>query len=251
VRNASPTAGFNNPPHPANVVPLDLRRIRAVLFDLDDTLINWREAEDLAMRDLAASHLEPLGATSSEVLRVYAGVMEENFRAFRANGQWWYIADRLRLLVQRLGLDGRLAPEALSDAFKERSTHHLALLDGALEAVAAAHRSGRKVGMLTNGPSLVQRPKVNAMDLERHFHFVGISGELGAWKPHPDAFHRALAPLGVAPEAALMVGDSLEFDILPAKALGMQTCWVTTTAKDHAHADLVVAGPAHLASHLA
>jgi hypothetical protein len=62
---------------------LDVPRLRAVLFDLDDTLINWRQAEDGAMGDLARDEFARLGVTEAEVRRVYAGVMEENFRAFQ------------------------------------------------------------------------------------------------------------------------------------------------------------------------
>jgi HAD superfamily hydrolase (TIGR01509 family) len=89
------------------------------------------------------------------------------------------------------------------------------------------------------------------MDLARHFHFVGISGELGAWKPDPEAFRLALAPLGVAPHEALMVGDSIDFDLEPAKGLGMQTCWVNPAPEAaSAHADVVVPTPGRLAAML-
>ena len=225
-------------------------RIQAVVFDLDDTLINWRAAEDGAMGDLAREHFLPIGVGEDEVRRVYAGVMEENFRAFRATKKWWYVNDRLRLLVDRLGVATLLPGDALADHFKERVHDRLGLLDGALDALAAARNAGRKVGLLTNGPSLVQRPKVDRMELHRHFDFVGISGELGAWKPEAEAFLRALAPLGVAPHNALMVGDSLDFDLEPAKGLGMQTAWVNPLGGTSPHADVVVATPGHLVGHL-
>lgn len=230
---------------------LDVGRLRAVLFDLDDTLINWRQAEDGAMGDLARSTFAGVGIAEETVRRVYAGVMEENFRAFRANRQWWYVGDRLRLLVERLEVAQHVRAEALAEEFKLRVHERLGLLDGALHALDAAKAAGRKMALLTNGPALVQRPKVNAMDLERHFHFVGISGELGAWKPEAEAFRRALAPLGVAPHEALMVGDSLDFDLEPAKALGMQTAWVNPKGGESPHADVVVPTPGHLVPHLA
>src|ERR1041384_3673532 len=81
---------------------IDAGRLRAVLFDLDDTLINWREAEDGAIGDLARERFEPLGVAEAEVRRFYGGVMQESVRAFRATRQWWYVGDRLRLLVDRL-----------------------------------------------------------------------------------------------------------------------------------------------------
>ena len=69
-----------------------------------------------------------------------------------------------------------------------------------------------------------------------------------AWKPDPMAFRLVLDTLGVQPVHALMVGDNEDFDIAPAKALGMQTCWVDPAGRSHADADLVVRTPAELAA---
>jgi HAD superfamily hydrolase (TIGR01509 family) len=111
----------------------------------------------------------------------------------------------------------------------------------------AARSTGRKTAILTNGRSEVQRPKVFAFGLHTEVDFVGITGELGAWKPDPMAFRLVLDTLGVQPAHALMVGDNEDFDIAPAKALGMQTCWVDAQGREHPDADLVVRTPVELA----
>ncbi len=94
----------------------------------------------------------------------------------------------------------------------------------------------------------MQRPKIYAFGLHTEVDFVGITGELGVWKPDPLAFRLVLDTLGVAPEHALMVGDNEDFDITPAKALGMQTCWVDPQARTHPDADIVVQTPLALAA---
>ncbi len=227
----------------------DVAAVRAVIFDLDDTLINWRQAEAGAMRAIVQAHLVPLDCAAPMAEATYAEIMEENFRAFRVNRQWWYIHDRLRLLIERVGLADRLPVEVLAGAFKLESAKRLALLPGALAALRAA-RAGRRTALLTNGPAHVQRPKVETFGLVGEVDFVGISGELGHWKPDAEAFHEVLKRLGVAPEEALMVGDSLDFDITPAKALGMRTAWVTHGGGASVDADISVANPAGLVEHL-
>lgn len=219
----------------------------AILFDMDDTLINWRQAEHAAIGDLVRLHLGPAGHAEERVRTVYADVMAENLRAWRATQKWWYIADRLKLLVQRLEAD--VSHDLLADAFKAQVQTHLALLPGA-EAALLAARVGRRTALLTNGPSLVQRPKIERMRLAPHFDFVGVTGEIGHWKPSPEAFQHVLRQLGVAPQQAVMVGDSLDFDIIPAKALGMRTVWIDPDLGSHASADLVIATPGALVPHL-
>jgi putative hydrolase of the HAD superfamily len=120
-----------------------------------------------------------------------------------------------------------------------------------LDALAAARAAGARTALLTNGPGHVQRPKVEQFGLGAHVDFVGITGEMGHWKPSPQAFLHVLDRLNVAPHEAVMVGDSLDFDIEPARRLGMRTVWVDPTAAAHPAADLVVPASAGLIRHLA
>lgn len=222
---------------------LDASRLDAVIFDLDDTLVNWRHAEAQAIRQLARTHFEPIAIPEERVRLAYADVMAENIRSWQTVRRWWYISERLDLLSKRLGTHDRLPGALLAEAFTADVSTHLGLLDGALEAVRGA-RQGRKTALLTNGRSEVQRPKVVRFGLQDEVDFVGITGELGSWKPDPEAFHKVLRHLGVVPERACMVGDSLEFDIRPARAIGMQT--VLVGGEPHPDAHHHVPTPRHL-----
>ncbi len=81
---------------------------------------------------------------------------------------------------------------------------------------------GMKLGIITNGDGLTQRGKIRAVGLEPWFSLVVISGEFGRAKPDPSIFRHLLAEAKCAPEAALFVGDRLDKDVMPARALGMQ-----------------------------
>lgn len=226
---------------------LDLPRIKAIVFDMDDTLLNWRQAEQAAILQLAALHFAQHGVPTERVREVYSAVMAENFAAWKAKREWMYIDVRLGILNERLRTQDRLKVADLVATFSREATVKLAFLDGAELALRAARSSGRKTAILTNGRSEVQRPKVYAFGLHTEVDFVGITGELGVWKPEPAAFLLVLDALGSKPDEALMVGDNEDFDITPAKALGMQTCWIDPELRTHPHADLVVRTPAELA----
>lgn len=225
---------------------LDLSRLKAVVFDMDDTLLNWRQAEHGAIGQLALLHFAAHGIPETKVREVYDAVMAENFAAWRAKRQWWYIADRLKLLVQRLEAQDRVVVEDLAATFGREATARLAFLEGAEAALRTCRAAGYKTALLTNGRPEVQRPKVFAFGLHTEVDFVGITGELGHWKPEAAAFNAVLQRLGVRAEHALMVGDNLDFDITPAKALGMQTAWVDANATGHPDADVVLRTPGDL-----
>jgi putative hydrolase of the HAD superfamily len=222
-----------------------LEGIRAVVFDLDDTLINWREAEGQAIDGMARDCLAGAGVPVERAAAAYRGVMEANWEAYFRDGTWMPIGERLAQLKLRLGLDGQVATVEMMESFTAHVHASLRLLPGAQEAIAAVRASGRRTALLTNGPARVQRPKVAQFKLDAAVDFVGITGELGHWKPSPRAFTAVLDKLEVPPEQAVMVGDSLLFDIKPAKLLGMRTCWVAPGGTDPS-ADAVVPAPGGL-----
>ena len=230
-----------------DALAIDMRKVKAVVFDMDDTLLNWRAAEAGAIGELAALHFAAHGVPMERVKEVYGQVMAENLAAWKAERRWMYIDVRLRLLAERLRVHGKVTVEELVATFSRESTARLDFLEGAEACLRAARAAGRKTALLTNGRSEVQRPKVFAFGLHTEVDFVGITGELGAWKPEPAAFQLVLDRLGVRPEHALMVGDNEDFDVTPAKRLGMQTVWVDPAGRSHPDADLVVRTPAELA----
>lgn len=233
--------------------------VRAVLFDLDDTLIDWSGAQDAALERTLAQHLEPTGVPAACARTAYGEVLEQNHDDFLRTGRWWTPEDRFRRLVQLLGHDTAPLVGPMTATFSEH-VQDVAWLDGALDAVAAARNGDRGVGLLTNGPVPFQRRKVDRLGVADRFDHVAISGETGLWKPDEAAFTAALERLGAQAEETLMVGDSLHFDITPAKRLGMRTAWIApgglpepglagTPARGcgHPDADIVLDGPAALA----
>jgi len=89
---------------------------------------------------------------------------------------------------------------------------------------AAKHKL--PMAVVTNGPSDVQRDKIEAIDVAKHVDVIVISGERGVAKPNPSIFRLTLDELGVEPEDAWCVGDSLATDVAGACAAGMAAVWV-------------------------
>ncbi len=196
--------------------------VDAVIFDLDDTLLDWSSAHEAGLDAVHEDHFPHV--PRAHVGDAYAKVVEENMRDFHATGRWWYARDRLERLADHIPTDADLAH--VVDSFARGIRSGMQLLDGAMDAVHAARDAGLATALLTNGPSDVQRPKVEGLGLEEVMDHIAITGETGIWKPHADAFHGVTQALGVEASRTMMVGDSHYFDIAPARKLGMTTAWV-------------------------
>lgn len=84
---------------------------------------------------------------------------------------------------------------------------------------------GYQLGVIANQPfGTAQR--LEAWGLGSWFDVVAASAELGVTKPDRAIFEKALSKAGCRPEDAVMVGDRLDNDIIPAKAVGMATVWI-------------------------
>ncbi|WP_094746162.1 MULTISPECIES: YjjG family noncanonical pyrimidine nucleotidase [Flavobacteriaceae] len=77
--------------------------------------------------------------------------------------------------------------------------------------------------IITNGFEEVQYLKLHNSGIKKYFSTITTSEEVGLKKPHPVIFEIALKKASVAPQKSIMIGDSLEADIIGAKNVGMNT----------------------------
>jgi putative hydrolase of the HAD superfamily len=181
--------------------------MRAILFDLDNTLI-----------DRGAAFVEwitPL-APADQLARLVAldagghGPKYPLFRAIADVTGWSVIESRTAFLAG--------VPAA------SRPTPGAAALLARLRALPNRPR----LGIVTNGDGPIQRAKVRAAGLEELVDTVAVSGDVGVHKPAPLVFLQALEALDVAPADAGMVGDHPVNDVLGAVRLGLRAAWLRT-----------------------
>lgn len=99
--------------------------------------------------------------------------------------------------------------------------------DGCDSVLRALKRRGYRLGVIANQvPGTVQR--LSQWDLLRYFDVIASSAELGVRKPDPRIFLWAMQQAGCEPRDAVMIGDRIDNDVLPAKVLGMQTVHILT-----------------------
>jgi putative hydrolase of the HAD superfamily len=201
---------------------------RAILFDLDDTLVSAYSrptAAWLAVASEFAPELAPL--TPDQATQTITAHARE----------FWDDPDRHRIWRQRL-VDARrevvagalpdLAAESairLADRFTAYRESLIHLFPGALETLDALKARGVRLALVTNGAAASQRPKVERFDLGRRFDHIQIEGEHGFGKPEERAYRHAMQALGVEAGDTWMVGDHLEWEIAAPQRLGVFAIW--------------------------
>jgi len=232
--------------------------VQAVSFDLDDTLRDASGAPGALRR--TAEQLAAISDVATDVL------LEANAREWVA--LWpevevaWTFGAMSGEDVTREAWRRTLAACGADDpGLANRATElHLAetlaaqrLFDDA-EQLLDALRGRLPLALITNGASDTQRAVLRALDLERRFDSIVISGEVGVAKPDPEAFIRVCDQLEVDPAATWHVGDNLLTDVGGAKAAGLVAVWLnrarTAVAMSHVEPDLEVPTLTDLVPHL-
>jgi putative hydrolase of the HAD superfamily len=235
--------------------------IRAVLFDLDETLVVEERAAVGAFAATAAFAVTADGTvdgarlalaarararelwhsspTHAYCVRIGISSWEGLWCRFEGDGpetaalrEWAPVyrreAWRRALADQRID-DPDLAADLGERFARERRRRHETFADAeaALAELGARHR----LALVTNGAACLQREKLEASGLGRHFDAVVVSAELGVGKPEPEIFEAALDRLGAAPGEAAMVGDTIDRDIAGATAAGLAAIWLNRAGR--------------------
>lgn len=210
-----------------------LKLPKAVVFDLDDTLLDHRHAEQSALADLHREHSDTLGRHT--LAHVQATYHTHNVPLWRDFGRGAITSDqlkRLRFEHTLAALDAhQLDAAAFGRRYLDRYADHWTWIDGA-EAAFHAVADAYPVALLTNGFSEQQRAKLATMPaLDERSETVWIAEEIGAWKPHQEVFELATADLCTAldlelePSDVLYVGDSYHSDVLGGTGFGWRVAW--------------------------
>ncbi|OWJ68771.1 HAD family hydrolase [Inquilinus limosus] len=210
---------------------------RAILFDLDETLISAYGRPEAAWLAVAAELSEALAPWSPADIAAAVGAFARGFWAEAERHRIWRqrIGEARRVIVagafETLAATGRPAPapdvlHRLADRFTAYRDEQMRLFPDAHAVVDGFRARGVRLALVTNGAAEVQRAKITRFDLAHRFDHIQIEGEHGFGKPEERAYRHALQALGVAPTEAWMVGDNLEWEVSAPQRLGIHAIWV-------------------------
>jgi putative hydrolase of the HAD superfamily len=230
--------------------------LKAIIFDLDDTLYCDEDTRDRTLLTLADSLPDDLNIDREEFRHTVRWTVREVFYSMpplkelalttgissweslwmQVHGddeksrrlQGWleeYRRDGWQASLDKLGLAERLDAQEMADQFmKLRRQNHTIYAD-VIECLERL-RNQFRLALLTNGVVDLQREKIEGAGLESHFDVITISGEVGLGKPDRQVFDLTLKRLDLSADEVVMVGNSLESDIAGANGVGMKSVWL-------------------------
>lgn len=197
--------------------------IKYLLIDLDDTILDFKKAEGIALcKTLESFHIPP----TQQVRDLYG----------RINQAHWEMLERGEITRAQV-LHGRFAtllrelqvsadPDELNKAYMRNLSQGHYFLPGAEEALKSLHKK-YQLYIASNGTVSVQKGRLQSANIRGYFQDIFISQELGANKPSVHFFENAFSRIpGFQKENAMIVGDSLTSDVLGGIRAGISTCWV-------------------------
>ena len=171
--------------------------VKWIFFDIGSTLIDEDEAYDHRPRQMIAG-------------------TNITFQEF----------DDMRIALARQGFDGNSA--AVKHFGLTKTPWHSedeAPYSDAQSTLKALRSKGYNLGIIAN-QKLGTAERLENWGLRQYFDVIAASAELGCAKPDKEIFEKALELAGCAAQESVMIGDRLDNDIIPAKAVGMKTVWV-------------------------
>lgn len=202
-----------------------------LLFDADNTLLDFNRAEEAALRDTLNEC--PLGF-SEEVHKRYHQINKEEWEKLERGEttRAILIVNRYRRLFNEYGYDGDYYGEFCAKAYESNLGNYGYLLDGAEETLRRASEK-YSVYIITNGLTNVQKSRMSKTPLEKYIVKSYISEEMGCAKPEKIFFDKLCEDVGDNDTSAyLVIGDSLTSDIQGAVNAGMDSVWITDGTSD-------------------
>lgn len=215
-------------------------RVTDIFFDLDHTLWDFEKNSALTFEKILFDH--SVKVTLDDFLGVYAPINLEYWKLYRENR---VTKEELRFQRLRKTFDaiGAVVSDdiihILAHEYIENLSSFTHLVPNALEILEYLSPKYR-LHIITNGFQEVQEKKLIGSNIHHYFDQIINSEMAGVKKPHPYIFELALTKANVEPRNTIMVGDSLEADILGAKGMGMQVLHFNSNREpDHDHSIMI------------
>ena len=190
--------------------------IKAVIFDLDNTLLDFMKMKDYAVKAAIAGMIEAgLDIDPDESYETIIGIYEEegweNQQVFND------------FLNKTIGEVNNKYLAAGIVAYRRAREANLLLYPNVNHTLVELIKRGVKLAVVSDAPSREAWMRIYYFNLHHHFDVVLTFDDTNVRKPSPIPFEMALSQLNIDAEEALMVGDWPERDVVGAKKLGIRT----------------------------
>ncbi|MBK7867437.1 MAG: TIGR02253 family HAD-type hydrolase [Ignavibacteriales bacterium] len=192
--------------------------IKAVIFDLDNTLVDFMKMKRLSIEAALTAMIDAglqlsLTEASAEIDKIYKEQGIEYQQVFDL------------FLTQQLGMINHKILSSGIVAYRKAREANLIPYPHVYSSLNQLAKMGIKLGILSDAPSKEAWLRLAYLNFHHIFDEVVTFDDTGERKPSPVPFMAILKKLGVKPEEAVMVGDWAERDIVGASNVGIKTAF--------------------------
>jgi len=188
--------------------------VKAILFDLDNTLYDQAEYYRLAYDAVADRLVDHCDWSRERIAKRLFGIWQEH------GSLYGHLFDDI---LKETKADD-VSVKELVQVYHDAPVEGLRLYPGIRELLDML--TGVPVGIITNGNTTMQKAKVAALGLETYFDVIKYTDAAGRPKPDSYCYEQSADALGVPSVDCLYVGDNPPIDFPGARAVGMRTAWL-------------------------
>lgn len=197
--------------------------IKFVFLDLDDTLLDFHEAEKAAL----STALTHFGISPEEnILDRYHEINKAQWERLERGEltREQVKTERYRILFSELGID--ISPAEFTHYYESRLGIGHWFIDGAEELLEALYGK-YSLFLASNGAKKVQDSRLDSAGIKKYFDKIFISEQIGSNKPDKEFFDKCFSEIsGFDKSQAVIIGDSLTSDIKGGKNADIKTIWL-------------------------
>jgi HAD superfamily hydrolase (TIGR01549 family) len=209
-----------------------MRPVRALSFDLDETLLDGNSLQESIVRacEMLAESQRGMEAArlveaNGAIWQTYWPEVEEKWTLGLLDSESLSL-EAWRRTLRACGCNDETVARHASRIHRNLGREAHRLFDDVRELFTSLKTARVQLALITKGAADTQRDKLRVLGMKDWFDVVVISGEVGIAKPDASIFRLALNKLPVEPEDVWHVGDSLAADVAGAKAVGLTAVWL-------------------------
>jgi putative hydrolase of the HAD superfamily len=200
-----------------------------IFFDIDGTLIDHASASAAASLSLYDHFPGEIPFAREQFPAAWEKILNKHFDRFcRGEISVW---EQRRARTREVFGDSTLSDSECDSryrVFMSAYEPHTEAYDDALPCLERLR--GNQLGIISNGVRDQQIGKLERADLLKYVSVLVFSEDVGLGKPAPGIFLEACRQAGEDPDSCVHIGDSIEADVVPSRALGMQAIWLDRLA---------------------
>lgn len=201
---------------------INLKKYKFLLFDVDDTLLDFQKAEEMAFKKLLSRY-------DIEFKKEYYDIYQSENKRLWLEFELEHISkkeifdNRMIPLFNELNIDDN--PVKASYDFLDYLSEGAYLIGNTYKILKKLSKK-YKLYIITNGVPHVQYPRIKGVGIDKFFDAIFISEEIGYQKPKKEFFDYIEESIdGFSKDKAIVIGDSLSSDIKGAIEAGIDSCW--------------------------